>query len=94
MQSKPHLIVTTPLKHVTVYIKRSIYVRQDLNIFNPGEHIKEYQQNYSEYILIMPTNLIPWRLIVILKEEEREVSQLKDGRISVANSKIGIGQKP
>jgi hypothetical protein len=31
-------------------------------IFNLGEKIKEYQQNYFEHILRMPTYWIPWKI--------------------------------
>jgi hypothetical protein len=35
--------------------KRNIDIRQELNIFNLGEKVKEYQHNYKEHILRMPT---------------------------------------
>jgi hypothetical protein len=37
-------------------------IKQDLNIVDLGEKIKEYQQNYFEHILTMPTYRIPWKL--------------------------------
>jgi hypothetical protein len=37
-------------------------IRQDLKIFSLGNKIKEYQQNYFEHILRMPTYRIPWKI--------------------------------
>jgi hypothetical protein len=34
-------------------------IRQELNIFKLGGKVKEYQHNYLEHILRMPTNLLP-----------------------------------
>jgi hypothetical protein len=42
--------------------KRTADIRQELNIFNPGEKIKEYQWNYLEHILRVPTCYITWKL--------------------------------
>jgi hypothetical protein len=39
--------------------KRNTDVRQNLKVFNLGEKIKEYQQNYFENILRMPIYGIP-----------------------------------
>jgi hypothetical protein len=35
--------------------ERNTDIKQELNIFNLGEKVKEYQWNYLEYILRMPT---------------------------------------
>lgn len=40
---------------------RNINIRQDLNIYNSGENVKDHQ-NCSESILRIPTNLIPLKL--------------------------------
>jgi hypothetical protein len=42
--------------------KRNTDTRQNLKIFNLGQKIKEYQQNYFKHILRMPTNRIPWEV--------------------------------
>jgi hypothetical protein len=42
----------------------------------------------------MPTNRIPRKLVetTILKEEEREIDHLRDGKNSSSNMRIGTGQ--
>jgi hypothetical protein len=42
--------------------KRNTDIRQNLKIFNIGDKIKEYQQNYFEHILRMPTYRIPRKI--------------------------------
>jgi hypothetical protein len=42
--------------------KRITDIRQNLKIFNLGYKIREYQQNYFEYILRMPTYRIPRKI--------------------------------
>jgi hypothetical protein len=42
--------------------KRNTDIRQNLKIFNLGEKIREYQQNYFEHILSMPTYRIPRKI--------------------------------
>jgi hypothetical protein len=37
-------------------------INKNLKIFNLGQKIKEYQQNYFKHILRMPTNRIPWEV--------------------------------
>jgi hypothetical protein len=41
--------------------KRNIDM-QNFKIFNLGNKIKEYQKNYFEHILRMPTYQIPWKI--------------------------------
>jgi hypothetical protein len=41
---------------------RNIDIRQELNIFNLGEKVKEYQHSYLQHILRMPTYRIPRKL--------------------------------
>jgi hypothetical protein len=43
--------------------KRNTDIRQNLKILNLEEKIREYQQNYFEYILRMPTYPIPRKII-------------------------------
>jgi hypothetical protein len=38
-------------------------IRQKPKIINLGENVKEYQQNYFEHILRMPTYRIPQKLL-------------------------------
>jgi hypothetical protein len=42
--------------------KRNIDIRQELKKYSLGEKVKEYQWNYLEHILRMPTYQIPWKL--------------------------------
>jgi hypothetical protein len=42
--------------------KRNTEIRQNLKIFNLGRKIREYQQNYFEHILRMPTYRIPRKI--------------------------------
>jgi hypothetical protein len=37
-------------------------IKQNFNIFSLGEKIREYQQNYFEHILRMPTHRIPRKM--------------------------------
>jgi hypothetical protein len=43
--------------------KRNTDIRQNLKIFNLGQKIREYQQNYFEHILRMPTYRIPQKIL-------------------------------
>jgi hypothetical protein len=45
-----------------IYKKINTDMRQNLKVFNLGEKIKEYQQNYFEHILRMPTYRIPGKI--------------------------------
>jgi hypothetical protein len=68
--------------------------RLELNIFYMGNKIKEYQRNYFEYILGMPTYRHSLSCTIIIpKEEEREIDHRRDGRISWSNPGIGTCQK-
>jgi hypothetical protein len=42
--------------------KRNTNITQHLKIFNLGQKIREYKQNYFEHILRMPTYRIPWKI--------------------------------
>jgi hypothetical protein len=55
--------------------KRNISIRQELNIFNLGEKVKEYQQNYLEHILRMTTYRILWKLFDYYPKGRRERDQ-------------------
>jgi hypothetical protein len=52
--------------------KISIDTRQELNIFNLGEKVKEYEQNYLEHVISVPTNLIPRKLFDYHPKGRRE----------------------
>lgn len=43
--------------------KRNVHIRQELNVFNVGKKVKEYQRNYLEHILQMPTYQISQNLL-------------------------------
>jgi hypothetical protein len=43
--------------------KRNTDIRQNLKIFNLGQKIREYQQNYFEHILRMSTYRIPQKIL-------------------------------
>jgi hypothetical protein len=51
--------------------KRNTDIRQELNTFNLGEKV-EYQWNYSEHILRMPTYQIPQKLFNYRPKGRRE----------------------
>jgi hypothetical protein len=54
--------------------KRNVGLKQERNIFNPGQEVKEYQRIYLEYILRMSIHQILGScLTTTLKQEEREV---------------------
>jgi hypothetical protein len=42
--------------------KRNTDIRQNLKIFNLGQRIREYQQNYFEHILTITTYRIPRKI--------------------------------
>jgi hypothetical protein len=54
--------------------------------------VKEYQQNFSEYILRIPTTGIARDLSINLQEEETEIGNQRDGRINSFNAINGPGQ--
>jgi hypothetical protein len=56
--------------------KRNTDIRQNLKIFNLGEKIREYQQNYFEHILIMPTYLIPRKIFIYHPKGRRDRGRL------------------
>jgi hypothetical protein len=58
-------------------------IRQALDIFNLGEKVKEYEQNYLEYMFGVQTS----------PERERERDRESNGRTSSSNPKTGTGQK-
>jgi hypothetical protein len=69
-------------------------IRQELNIFNLGENVNEYHQNYLEHILIISNNRIPWKLSENHPKGRRARGQhQRVGWISSSNTKIGTGQK-
>jgi hypothetical protein len=54
--------------------KRNTDIRQNLKIFNLGQKIREYQQNYFEHILRMPTYCIPRKIFNYHPKGRREVN--------------------
>jgi hypothetical protein len=48
---------------------------QELNIFNQGQKMKEYQWKSLEYILRMPTYRTPWKLHDFHPKGRRESSR-------------------
>jgi hypothetical protein len=56
-------------------------IRQDVKIVNLGQKIKEYQQNYFEHILRMPTYRIPLKILKYHPKGRRDRSPPMDGSI-------------
>jgi hypothetical protein len=53
--------------------KRNTDIRQNRKIFNLGEKIREYQQNYFEHILGMPTYQVPQKIFSYHSKGRREM---------------------
>jgi hypothetical protein len=52
------------------YEKKDIGIREEVNMFNLGQKVKEYQRNYPENIIKTPIYRIPCKLITTVKEEK------------------------
>jgi hypothetical protein len=69
----------SPCSRLLQYVKPLLafysVMRQELNISNPAEKVKEYQQNYVEHILRMPTYRIPRKLFDCHRKGRRERGQ-------------------
>jgi hypothetical protein len=60
--------------------KRNTDIRQNLKIFSLGQKIREYQQNYLEHILRIPTYLIRRKIFNYHPKGRRdEVDHRRDG---------------
>jgi hypothetical protein len=58
--------------YTRIYKKGNIDIRHDLKIFNLEEKVKEYQENYFEHILRMPTYRIPPKILNYHPKGRRE----------------------
>jgi hypothetical protein len=63
--------------------KRNNVIRQEPNVFIVGKKVKEYQQNYLEHTLQMPTYQIPHKMFDCILKKKRERSTTKQMERSI-----------
>jgi hypothetical protein len=72
--------------------KRNTDIRQNLKIFNLGQKIREYQQNYFEHILRMSTYRIPLNIFNYHPKGRRDRCRPQMRWINSPNREIRTGQ--